>query len=71
MTPVISPPPTYRPPTASSAIVVPAPAFAVVARRDDLVEEPMNYSPMALGSVAIPEFPEEVWVDDSSGPTGF
>jgi CRISPR/Cas system-associated protein Csm6 len=69
MTPVVAPPPAYE--TASSAVVVPAPAFVGPLFVDDLIEERMDYSPIAAGSVAGPDHPDEVWVSDTSGPTGF
>jgi hypothetical protein len=40
------------------------------AEHDDLIEEPMDYTPIAPGRVAAPEHPPEEW-PDGSGPTGF
>jgi hypothetical protein len=74
MTPAIAHPPLYSPPTASAARVMKAPAFlpAVVAGdANDLVEEPMDYSPIASGRVMSPDLIDEAWADDDSGPMGF
>jgi len=66
MTPAIAPP-AYQPPTASvSAVMV-----YVADSYDALVEEPMDYAPIAAGQIAGPDFEDEAWTDDDSGPMGF
>lgn len=71
MTPAIAPPPMYRTPTASAAIVMLAADFDVADVGSDLVEEPMDYSPVASRLLAAPDFADEAWTDDDSGPMGF
>jgi len=66
MTPVLAPP-IFQPRTASSAVVMVVPPYVP----DDLVEEPMDYRPIAPGRLAAPQFPDEAWADDGSGPMGF
>lgn len=39
--------------------------------RQDLVEEPMDYSPIIQGHLAAPDAVSEAWTDDDSGPMGF
>jgi hypothetical protein len=65
-------PPDLQSSTASSAVVVLSngglAAYGVV----DLVEEPMDYTPIARGRVAAPEFPEETTSEDfGTGPMGY
>lgn len=68
MTPAIAPP-AYQPPTASvSAVMLVA---YVGDGYDDLVEEAMDYAPIAPGHVARTDLEDEIWADDDSGPMGF
>ena len=67
MTPAIAPPPGFLPPTASVSAVMYAGSYVI----DDLVEEAMDYTPVAEGGVRGPQVAEEIWVDDDSGPMGF
>jgi hypothetical protein len=38
---------------------------------DELVEEPMDYTPIPAGQLVAPDLEGEIWVEDSSGPMGF
>jgi hypothetical protein len=73
MSPAIAPPIVYQTPTASSAraIVEQADNVGVYEWTADLVEEPMDYTPIATGRLAAPGLEDETWVDDDSGPMGF
>lgn len=70
MTPAIAPPPVYMSPTASTSVSMSVTADMAGAY-DDLVEEPMNYAPISAGRVTGPEFEDEAWTDDDTGPMGF
>jgi hypothetical protein len=73
MSPAIAPPPIYRTPTASASVPMAVmAAYLDLADVDaDLVEEPMDYTPIAPGRLAAPDLEHEVWIDDDSGPMGF
>jgi hypothetical protein len=66
-------PPELQPSTASSALVVLPDDDAVERRRDELAEEPMDYTPIEQGRLAAPDFPEEVEPEDDDyvGPMGY
>lgn len=71
VSPAIALPPSYQPATqANAAIIELAPGLERV-QTDDLVEEPMDYTPFPAGHVVAPTFPDEAWTDDDSGPMGF
>jgi hypothetical protein len=71
MTPAIAPPPIYNPPTASVVTVVATAFNYVVEDGSDLVEEPMDYSPLESGRVRAPDLTDEAWAADDTGPMGF
>lgn len=72
MTLTISPP-ELQPSTASSALIVaPDDLEPYEITIEDLVAEPMDYTPIARGRLAGPEFPDEVEPDDDEyGPAGY
>jgi hypothetical protein len=64
-------PPDLQPTTASSAVVLsPDDEQAMI---EALVEEPMDYTPIARGHLSAPDYPDEVEPEDdgASGPMGF
>ncbi len=65
-------PPDLQPSTASSAIVVLPYDGLARYEVDDLVEEPMDYTPIEPGRLAAPDFPDEMEPDDDDvGPMGY
>jgi hypothetical protein len=80
--PLVLLPPTPVPATASSAVVVVGVHEETVATSvaaeyrgplgefNDLIEEPMDYTPIAPGRLAALDHPQEVWPDEA-GPFGF
>lgn len=72
MSPAIEPP-AYMPPTASMSSNIDLDDFELlmVDFDDELVEEPMDYEPLASGDVQGPDLEDEAWTDDDTGPMGF
>ncbi len=60
--------------TKSVAIVVEAPASVLRAAPpyefDGHIEEPMDYTPIEVGKLAAPDYPDEEW-PAGAGPLGF
>jgi hypothetical protein len=80
--PVVLAPPAPTAATASSAVVVAGAHEETIAtsvtalysgpldETSDLIEEPMDYTPIVPGRLAAPDHPQEVWSDEA-GPFGF
>jgi hypothetical protein len=69
MTPALAVPVEYMSPTGSVSSNFGFSEF--IEPYDDLVEEPMDYTPIAFSELCAPDLEEEVWVDDDSGPMGY
>jgi hypothetical protein len=71
LTTAIAPPLEYRPPTGSAATVMLAADLDVADASNELVEEPMDYTPISGSRLAAPDLADEAWTDDDTGPMGF